>query len=188
MSAAVDGSAPAAPTLPQARIAKLPAAFFGAVLGLVGLGLAWRSAARVLGAPPLIGEFILVLGTAAFVLLAALYIAKIIRAPAAVLAELMHPGQSSFFGTISISFVLLAAAALPRSRPLADVLWATGAALQALLILVVFRNWIVHPMQLDHIHPGWFILMGGIVVAVPAAVALDPAGTAPAYLSSCTPL
>jgi tellurite resistance protein len=40
------------------------------------------------------------------------------------------------------------------------------------LILVVFRNWIVHPMQFDHIHPGWFILMVGIVVGVPPGVAL----------------
>ena len=67
----------------------------------------------------------------------------------------MHPGQiSSFFGTISMSFALLSAAALPRSSPLADLLWAIGAALQAVLILVVFHNWIVHPMQFDHIHPG----------------------------------
>src|SRR5258708_38937261 len=101
MSAGLDGWARAAATLPQARIAKLPAAFFGAVLGLVGLGLAWRSAARVLGAPPLIGELILVLGAAAFVLLAALYIAKIIRAPAAGLAELMHPAQTTFLCPIS---------------------------------------------------------------------------------------
>jgi hypothetical protein len=48
-----------AATLPQARIAKLSAAFFGAVPGLVGLGLAWRSAVHVFGVPPLIGELIL---------------------------------------------------------------------------------------------------------------------------------
>jgi hypothetical protein len=69
--------------------------------------------------------------------------------------------------------VLLAAAALPWSGPLADLLWAIGVALQAVLILVVFRNWIVHPMQFDHIHPGWFILMVGIVVGVPPGVALE---------------
>ena len=85
-----------AATLPQARIAKLSAAFFGAVLGLVGLGLAWRSAARVFGVPPLIGELILALGAAAFVLLAAFYIAKILRPPAAVFANLMHPGRAAF--------------------------------------------------------------------------------------------
>ena len=173
MTTAAAAAQDTAATLPQARIAKLPAAFFGAVMGLVGLGLAWRSAARVFGVPPLIGELILALGAAAFVLLAAFYIAKIVRAPGAVLAELMHPGQSSFFGTISISFVLLGAAALPWSGPLADLLWAIGVALQAVLILVVFRNWIVHPMQFDHIHPGWFILMVGIVVGVPAGVALE---------------
>ena len=105
-------------------------------------------------------------------LLAAFYIAKILRAPAAMFAELMHPGQSSFFGTISISFVLLAAAALPMVGPRRPAV-GVGVALQAVLILVVFRNWIVHPMQFDHIHPGWFILMVGIVVGVPAGVALE---------------
>jgi hypothetical protein len=71
-----------AATLPQARIAKLPAAFFGAVMGLVGLGLAWRSAARVFGVPPLIGELILALGAAAFVLLAAFYTGRAGSLPA----------------------------------------------------------------------------------------------------------
>lgn len=176
-----DATAPApgtAATMPLTGIARLPAALFGAVLGLAGLGLAWRIAAPALGAMlglsglGLIGETILTLAAAAFLLLAALYVSKIAQAPAAVLAEIRHPAQSCFLGTISLSFVLLAAGALPWSRPLADALWAVGAALQAILILVVFRNWIVHPMQLDHVHPGWFILMVGIVVGVPVGVAL----------------
>ena len=161
-----------AATVPQARIARLPAALFGAVLGLAGLGLAWRNAAAVFGLPSAVGEAILVLGAAAFVLLATFYAAKLVQAPAAVLTELMHPGQSSFFGTITISFALMAATALPWSRPLAEILWAVGAALQATLIVAVFRNWIAQPMQLDHVHPGWFILMVGIVVGVPTGVAL----------------
>lgn len=162
-----------AATVPLTGIARLPAALFGAVLGLAGLGLAWRIAARTFGAPVFIGEVILLVAATAFVLLAALYVSKLVHAPAAVLAEIRHPAQSSFLGTISISLVLLAAGALPWSRPLAEVLWALGAALQAFLIVVVFRNWIVHPMQFDHIHPGWFVLMVGIVVGVPVGVALD---------------
>ena len=171
MNARVEAAATAA-TLPQARIAQLPAAFFGAVLGLVALGLAWRSASQVFGAPGWIGDLITALGAFAFLLLAAFYAMKMVRAPAAVLAELLHPGQSSFFGTITISFTLLAAAALPWSRPIAEVLWAAGEALQALLIVVVFRNWIARPMEFEHIHPGWFILMVGIVVGVPPGVAM----------------
>jgi tellurite resistance protein TehA-like permease len=79
---------------------------------------------------------------------------------------LTHPEQSSFFGTISISFVLLAAAAFHGRARSPTCSGRFGAALQAVLILVVFRNWIVHPIQFDHIHPGWFILMVGIVVTV----------------------
>jgi tellurite resistance protein len=171
MNAGVEAASTAA-TLPQARIAKLPAAFFGAVLGLVALGLAWRSASQVFGAPGWIGDLITALGAFAFLLLAAFYAMKMVRAPAAVLAELLHPGQSSFFGTVTISFTLLAAAALPWSRPIAEVLWAAGEALQALLIVVVFRNWIARPMEFEHIHPGWFILMVGIVVGVPPGIAM----------------
>jgi tellurite resistance protein len=38
--------------------------------------------------------------------------------------------------------------------------------------VLVFGNWIARPMSLDHVHPGWFILMVGIVVGVPVGVAL----------------
>src|SRR5581483_103732 len=47
-----------------------------------------------------------------------------------------------------------------------------GTALQAILVVVVYGNWITRPMTLDHVHPAWFVLMVGIVVGVPTGVAL----------------
>jgi tellurite resistance protein len=101
-----------------------------------------------------------------------LYATKLARATEAARAEFLDPGQSSFLGTITISFTLLAAAALPWSRAVAEPLWIIGTALQAILVVLVFGNWIARPMSLDHVHPGWFILMVGIVVGVPVGVAL----------------
>jgi tellurite resistance protein len=157
---------------PSGWLARLPVALFGAVLGISGLGIAWRSAARVFHAPGIVGEALLVAGTALFALLFVLYAAKILRAREAVLAEFLHPGQSSFFGTLTIAFTLTATAALPWSRPAAELLWMVGTALQATLVVLVFGNWIARPMTLDHVHPGWFILMVGIEVGVPVGAAL----------------
>jgi tellurite resistance protein len=153
-------------------LTRLPAALFGSVLGIAGLGIAWRTTARVFNAPELIGETLLVIAAALFVVLIALYATKLVRATDAARAEFLHPGQSSFLGAITISFTLLAAAALPWSLSIAEPLWIVGTALQAILVVLVFGNWIARPMSLDHVHPGWFILMVGIVVGVPVGVAL----------------
>ena len=109
-------------------IARLPVALFGSVLGIGGLGLAWRSTARVFNTPAIIGETMLILAAVVFAVLAVLYATKLVRATGAVRDELLHPGQSSFFGTITISFTLLASAALPWSPSIAEILWAVGTA------------------------------------------------------------
>src|SRR5581483_7051395 len=111
------GSTTKAGATSAAWIARMPVAMFGAVLGIGGLAIGWRTAARMFGLPEIIGESLSILGAATFALLIVLYLAKLLRAPQAVQAELLHPGQSSFFGTLTISFTLLAAAALPWSIP-----------------------------------------------------------------------
>jgi tellurite resistance protein len=165
-------TAPPSPITSAPWFARLPVAIFGSVLGIAGLGIAWRTTARVFNAPAMIGESLLLIAAVLFGLLLVLYLIKLVRAPAAVQTEFLHPGLSSFFGTLTIAFTLIAAAALPWSAAVAEVLWAVGTALQAILVVGVFGNWIARPMTLDHVHPGWFILMVGIVVGAPVGVAL----------------
>src|SRR6185369_10519717 len=72
-------------------IRNLPVNLFGAVMGLSGLSLAWRLAARTLDTDPAIGEAIGVLAVIAFLLLAVGYLTKYARYPEAVIAEFRHP-------------------------------------------------------------------------------------------------
>ena len=78
----------------------IPAALFGIVLGVAGLGFDWRSAHRAWGLPSAVGETILAIAAIIWAVLIVLYTAKCIFARDAALVELGHPVQCCFFGLI----------------------------------------------------------------------------------------
>jgi tellurite resistance protein len=106
----------------------IPAAFFGIILGLVGLGGCWREAARIWNAPAVVGESIMAIAAAVWALLVLLYIAKWIWHPAEAAREVERPVQCCFVGLLPVSTMLLALAALPYSYPVAAGLGIAGAA------------------------------------------------------------
>lgn len=63
----------------QGWLAQIQVSLFAVTMGLGGLGLAWRTAARALGWPAAIGEAVLALAALCFVAIAALYVAKLAR-------------------------------------------------------------------------------------------------------------
>ena len=105
----------------------MPASFFGIVLGLAGLGGAWRVAARVWQLPPVIGEALMLVAGIVWALMLALYAAKWIYAREEALQELEHPVQCCFVGLIGVATMLMSIAALPYSRPAAQIAFAVGA-------------------------------------------------------------
>jgi tellurite resistance protein len=109
----------------------VPASYFGIVLGLAGLGGAWRHAALVWGLPSLAGEALMLIAAVIWALLFALYVAKWIFAREAALQELGHPVQCCFVGLIGVATMLVAMAALPYSRLAAQILFALGASFTA---------------------------------------------------------
>jgi hypothetical protein len=70
----------------------VPASFFGMVLGLVGLGNCWRTAARLWGAPGWIGESILPIATIVWALLLLAYAGKWIWARSVGARRVSPPG------------------------------------------------------------------------------------------------
>ncbi|MGY2048030.1 dicarboxylate transporter/tellurite-resistance protein TehA [Methylobacterium sp. JK268] len=104
----------------------VPAAFFGMVLGLVGLGTAWRAAAPLWGLPVPVGEAVMALGVLVWAALVVLYAAKWLVARPAALDEARHPVQCCFIGLAGVATMLVALAALPYARPLAFLLFALG--------------------------------------------------------------
>ncbi|TWB52870.1 dicarboxylate transporter/tellurite-resistance protein TehA [Nitrospirillum viridazoti] len=116
----------------------VPAAFFGIVLGLTGLGASWRAAHDAWGLPSAVGEALMAAGAAVWAVVLLLYVAKWINHRPAALAEVDHPVQCCFIGLAGVATMLVAGGALPHSRPLALTLYALGAAFT--LLFAVWRT------------------------------------------------
>jgi tellurite resistance protein len=104
----------------------LPASFFGIVLGLSGMGQAWRVAVPLWGMPPWIGEGVLLLATVVWLALLIFYVIQAFRNPMLVRNEFLHPVQGSMPALLAITTLLIALAAIPYSRSIAYILTIVG--------------------------------------------------------------
>jgi len=148
--------------LPLPALRDLPIGIYGMVMGLVGLGVAWRTA----GAPAWASEPWIALGVAAFALLSGLHLAKLWRYPQLVVAELRIPALLGFCGALPVALSLVAAGLAPHAAPLAGLLWRTAYVLHlAFMAGGVARA--LAGLRLADLNTGLIILMvGGIVVPV----------------------
>ncbi|MCB8882082.1 dicarboxylate transporter/tellurite-resistance protein TehA [Acidisoma cellulosilytica] len=122
---------PAEPALlPQAqaiaRLPNVPASFFGIVLGLAGLGNAWRAATAAWHLPAVIGEGLMAAATIVWAILVLLYGLKWVFRRKDAMAEALHPVLCCFIGLGGVSTMLISLAVLPYSHPLGLVLFAAG--------------------------------------------------------------
>ena len=108
--------------------APLPVSFLGMVLGLAGVGQAWRLAHRLWGTPAVIGEALLLLAAAVWASLLIAYLLQTVRKPAVAIAEFRHPVQGSTAALIAVSTLLMVLAVVPYSVPVAWALAFAGIA------------------------------------------------------------
>ncbi|WP_261926139.1 dicarboxylate transporter/tellurite-resistance protein TehA [Methylorubrum sp. GM97] len=102
------------------RRTRVPATFFGMVLGLCGLGNGWRAAARLGLAPAWIGEALSLLGVAVWAAWLALYASRWLNDRKTVLFEARDP-TSSFFASLAPVATMIASVGLAPHWP--DVAW-----------------------------------------------------------------
>lgn len=106
----------------------LPASMFGMVLGLAGMGQAWRVAARLWGTPPEMAEAVLLIAVLVWGGLLIAYIRQAFRHPARVREEFRHPVQGATPSLMGVSTLLIVLAVIPYSTMLAWVVAAAGLA------------------------------------------------------------
>lgn len=114
----------------------IPASFFGMVLGLVGLGANWRTASRLWGLPPAIGESIMAVAFVVCAVLTLAYAYKWLVHRAAAIEEARHPVQCCFIGLVPSSGALMGIVLAPHAHDLAVAALLTGGVGQ-----VVFSLW-----------------------------------------------
>ncbi|MGM8398354.1 dicarboxylate transporter/tellurite-resistance protein TehA [Enterobacter hormaechei] len=111
-------------------IINLPANYFGMVLGIMGMGFAWRYAATIWPVSPGIGEALEIIATLVWLMLTWAYVLRIIKYPQTIKDEMHHPLMSSFVSLFPATTMLVSIAVNPYSRLLAIAMFIIGAILQ----------------------------------------------------------
>ncbi|MCL4798599.1 MAG: SLAC1 anion channel family protein [Burkholderiales bacterium] len=156
------------------RLALFPISFFGVVMGIGGLGLAWGKAETLFGTAFAASGWLLALNVAVFAALGAFYLAKLVLHPQAVAADFGHPVRLNFFATLSIGLLLVAIQLGDAAA--ARWLWACGAVAHIALTLYVMTAWIHQTkFEITHLNPAWFLPVVGNVLVPIAGVAHAPA-------------
>ncbi|HHG8774408.1 TPA: dicarboxylate transporter/tellurite-resistance protein TehA [Raoultella planticola] len=112
------------------QVLNLPAGYFGMVLGIIGMGFAWRYASTLWPVSQRIGDGLVALATVIWGLLTLAFIWRAIRFPHSLLQEMRHPLASSFVSLFPATTLLVAIGFVPWFRPLSLVLFSLGVALQ----------------------------------------------------------
>jgi tellurite resistance protein len=104
----------------------IPAAFFGMPLGLIALGLAWRSAAAVWRVPPLIEESLIWGGSLLWAYFFVMYLAKWLWRREAAESEFKDAVQCCFVGLVGVVALLASIGVAPQVPKIAFVLFLLG--------------------------------------------------------------
>ncbi len=107
---------------------RIPASFFGIVLGLIGWGNCWRAAHEIWGLPSAVGEAMMLAGSLVWAVLIVLFAGKWLSARAEALAEARHAVNCCFIGLVGVATMLVAIAAHPYAASPALALFLLGAA------------------------------------------------------------
>ncbi|MGW9796580.1 dicarboxylate transporter/tellurite-resistance protein TehA [Serratia sp. 121840015-1] len=122
-------------------IQRVPVGFFGMVLGVFGLGSAWRYAATLGYGPGWLGESLIFLGSAIWLALALIYLCRCLIDPRAVRDEFRSNTQFSFISLLPAGGVLVSIGLHPYCLPLANGLMVAGSVGQ-----LIFSAWRCAPL------------------------------------------
>lgn len=122
-------------------IHRVPVSFFGMVLGVFGLGSAWRYAATLGLGPAWLGETLIFAGSFIWFMLAFIYAARCLTQPKAICEEFLNNNQFSFISLLPAGGVLVSIGLHPYQLILANTLMIAGAIGQ-----LVFSAWRCAPL------------------------------------------
>ena len=155
---------------------RTPPAVFPPIMGLLGLGLAWRRAAEELAVSPAIADLVLGAATTIFLFLFAAHMAKFLARPETVIEDLrVLPGRTGL-AAASLCVLLLAAVAVPYSERLAVFLLTTGLLWHIVLAALMVRGFFAAPREQRKATPAWHLSFVGFIVAPLASAPLGMVG------------
>ncbi|MCR8723794.1 tellurium resistance protein [Frigidibacter sp. ROC022] len=170
------------------RTAQMPPAVFAPILGLLGLGLAWRRASAVWGVPDAMGELILGASAGLWLFAAVSYGLKVWQRPG-VLAEdaAALPGRAGL-AAAGLGGLALALGLVPYAPVLARGLLLLTLAWQAGFAVLVLRLIFGGPPEGRRVTPVWLLTFVGFILGPLVAAPLGWSGLAVLLLALMLPV
>jgi len=140
---------------PQRILESITPAYFAPVMGVAGLGIAWRISSSHLGTPPMVGESLVLLSFIIFFVVSILMIGKTISYTASIKTEFLDDAKLVFFPLIPTSGLLLSIGARPYSMDLATVLWMMSAPFNLYFAVLITGRWLFNSHARQSISPAW---------------------------------
>lgn len=141
----------------------LPVGFFGSVMGLTGLSVAWKLAAQAYPVSERISGVIGIVAVAWFLLLGSAYCLKALTAFEVVRSEFHHPVAGNLFGTILVSLLLLPIVIAPTALLVAQSLWCVGAVAMVGFAWLIVDRWMSVRQQAVLATPAWIVPVVGLI-------------------------
>ncbi|SFB44961.1 tellurite resistance protein [Cohnella sp. OV330] len=145
----------------------LPVNLFASVMGFSGLALAWREAHKLFGTSDVIADVSGMVAVVLFITLSIAYLSKWVLYPEKVKAEFLHPVFGHFFGTITISILLLSSVIGSYSSTAGQAIWILGAATTIALSYVFVARLLNGNRDPGHTVPAMLVpVVGTLDIAV----------------------
>ncbi|RLP91274.1 TDT family transporter [Micromonospora sp. CV4] len=151
---------------------RVPPTVFGIPFGLAGLAGSWGVAAGKGNAPTWVGDALLALAAVVWLAATAGYVAYTLSVRRALVADLLDPALAPFASLAVITPMPLAAQGLaPHHLGAARIVVDVFLVLTVLFGAWITGQWIYGPLDLDRVHPGYFLptVAGGLVASASAA-------------------
>ncbi|GLX67872.1 SLAC1 anion channel family protein [Paenibacillus glycanilyticus] len=139
----------------------LPVNLFASVMGISGLSLAWREAGKLFGTSAVIADICGILAIIIFVALSIGYLVKWVMHPQKVKNEFTHPIFGNFFGTITVSILLLSSVMGIYSQTAGQWIWMFGTVLTFVLSFVFVARLLKGNLNPEHVVPALLIPVVG---------------------------
>lgn len=148
---------------------------FAASMGYCGMCFGWRTAHQIWGVPAWIGEFFGIVAMVIYIWVFFQYFRKLRIDAAAVRAEWNSPSKVNFFGTFTVSTVLLAAVLAPYSHMIASIFWWVALAMILLFGWILLSHWLLERQHINEVTPAWLLpVLGPITIPIAGNVLQNP--------------
>ena len=148
---------------PPGRWRRTPPAVFTPILGLLGLGLAWRGTHQAWSVA--LGDLILGVGAMLFAFALVAWLAKPLRRPGVVIDEMaVLPGRAGM-AAMTLSALVLAAALVPHAPRMALAVSVLAVLAHAGLAALHLRLILTGPVEARTPTPVWHLAFVGFIIA-----------------------